>query len=181
MYRYLLLAILHLWMKYESCTLKATHIIVSEPKCWRTDRQTDRRTDRRTDKLIPVGRPPSSGALIKILPIPLEALNMFYKRFIANSTWLLYQNWPLPNFRRFQLSICDGCGMPAGHAYQIGHLVPSFFGTCLRSNCWNNFFLSFRDFSPWPSLGTFLILPLRMSASAFVKNQSFWLFQSEAV
>ena len=41
MYRYLPLTILHLCMKYESCTLKTTctQVIVSEPKCWRTDRQ----------------------------------------------------------------------------------------------------------------------------------------------
>ena len=33
--RYLPLAILQLCMKYESCTLKTTQVIVSEPKCWR--------------------------------------------------------------------------------------------------------------------------------------------------
>ena len=33
-YRYLPLTILHLCMKYESCTLKITQVIVSEPKCW---------------------------------------------------------------------------------------------------------------------------------------------------
>ena len=55
MYRYLTLTILHLCMKYESCTLKTTQVIVSEPKCWRTDRPT---ADR-----IPIGRPRSGGAL----------------------------------------------------------------------------------------------------------------------
>ena len=34
MYRYLPLTILHLCMKYESCTLKTTQVIVSDPKCW---------------------------------------------------------------------------------------------------------------------------------------------------
>ena len=33
MYRYLPLTILHLCMKYESCTLKTTQVIVSELKC----------------------------------------------------------------------------------------------------------------------------------------------------
>ena len=36
MYRYLPLTILHLCMKYESCTLKTTQVIVSEPKCWQS-------------------------------------------------------------------------------------------------------------------------------------------------
>ena len=36
MYRYLSLTILHLWMKYESCTLKTSPVIVSEPKCWKS-------------------------------------------------------------------------------------------------------------------------------------------------
>ena len=36
MYRYFCLAILHLWMKYDSCTLKTTQVIVSEPKCWQS-------------------------------------------------------------------------------------------------------------------------------------------------
>ena len=34
MYRYLPLTILHLYMKYESCMLKTTQVIMSEPKCW---------------------------------------------------------------------------------------------------------------------------------------------------
>ena len=34
MCRYLSLALLHLCMKYESCTLKTSQVIVSEPKCW---------------------------------------------------------------------------------------------------------------------------------------------------
>ena len=57
MYRYIPLCILHLWMKCESWTLKTTQVIVSEPKCWRTDRPkvlTDRRTHR-----IPIERPTS--------------------------------------------------------------------------------------------------------------------------
>ena len=29
-------AILHICMKYESCTLKTTQVIVSEPKCWQS-------------------------------------------------------------------------------------------------------------------------------------------------
>ena len=41
MYRYLPLAIMCLCMKYESCMLTTAQVIVSEPKCWRTDRQTD--------------------------------------------------------------------------------------------------------------------------------------------
>ena len=36
MYRYLPLAIPHPCMKYESCTLKTTQIIVSESKCWQS-------------------------------------------------------------------------------------------------------------------------------------------------
>ena len=35
-YRYLTVTILHLCMKYESCTLRTTQVIVSEPKCWQT-------------------------------------------------------------------------------------------------------------------------------------------------
>ena len=34
MYRYLPLAILYQCMKYESCMLKTTQVIMSEPKCW---------------------------------------------------------------------------------------------------------------------------------------------------
>ena len=36
MYICLPLTILHLCMKYQSCMLKTTHVIVSEPKCWQT-------------------------------------------------------------------------------------------------------------------------------------------------
>ena len=36
MYRYLPLTILHLCMKYESCKLKTSQVIVSEPKCWQS-------------------------------------------------------------------------------------------------------------------------------------------------
>ena len=36
MYRYLPLSILHLCMKYESCMLITTQVIVSEPKCWQS-------------------------------------------------------------------------------------------------------------------------------------------------
>ena len=37
MYRYLLLTIPHLCIKkYESCTLKTTQFIMSEPKCWQS-------------------------------------------------------------------------------------------------------------------------------------------------
>ena len=34
MYRYLPLTILHLGMKYGSCTVKTSQVIVSKPKCW---------------------------------------------------------------------------------------------------------------------------------------------------
>ena len=33
----------------------------------------------------------------------------------------------LPNFEWFSKNICDGCGMPTGHAYSPGHLVPSLW------------------------------------------------------
>ena len=36
MYRYLPSTSLHQWMIYESCTLKTTQVIVSEPKCWQS-------------------------------------------------------------------------------------------------------------------------------------------------
>ena len=36
MYRYLPLTILYLFMKYESCTLKTSPVIVSEPTCWQS-------------------------------------------------------------------------------------------------------------------------------------------------
>ena len=35
-YRYLSLATLHLCMKYESCTLKTSQVITSEPKSWQS-------------------------------------------------------------------------------------------------------------------------------------------------
>ena len=66
---YLPLPILHICMKYECCTLKITQVIVSEPKCWQTDGRTDSQTDRQMDgqtNLIPIGRPPTGGALIKV-------------------------------------------------------------------------------------------------------------------
>ena len=31
----------------------------------------------------------------------------------------------LTDYEWFPLSICNGCGMPAGNAYPSGHLVPS--------------------------------------------------------
>ena len=34
MYRNIYLTILHLYMKYETCTLKTIPVIASEPKCW---------------------------------------------------------------------------------------------------------------------------------------------------
>ena len=40
----------------------------------------------------------------------------------------------LPNFERFPLNICDGCGMPTGDAYSFGHLVPSLLN-CICSTC----------------------------------------------
>ena len=46
MYRYLPLNILHLCMKYESCSLKTTQVIVSEPKCWRTAGRKDRQMEK---------------------------------------------------------------------------------------------------------------------------------------
>ena len=36
MYRHLPFAILYLCMTYESCTLKTTQVIESEPKCWQS-------------------------------------------------------------------------------------------------------------------------------------------------
>ena len=39
-YRYLPLSILHLCMKYESCTLKTTQVTVPEPKCWQSSAVT---------------------------------------------------------------------------------------------------------------------------------------------
>ena len=36
MYRYLPFTILHLCIKYESCTLKTSQVIMSEPKCWQS-------------------------------------------------------------------------------------------------------------------------------------------------
>ena len=35
-YRYLPCTTLHLWLKYDSCTLKTAQLIVSEPKCWQS-------------------------------------------------------------------------------------------------------------------------------------------------
>ena len=37
--------------------------------------------------------------------------------------------------------------MPAGSAYPSGHMVPSLLGTCLWSNCWNQFSRTCRVFS----------------------------------
>ena len=57
MYSYVPLVILHLCMKYESCTLKTSQVIMSEPKCWWIDGRTNP---------IPIGHPPSGRALMKI-------------------------------------------------------------------------------------------------------------------
>ena len=78
-------------------------------------------------------------------------------------SWPWYRAWSSPNYECFRWSICKGCGMPAGNAYPSGHLVPSpFFGTCLCSNCLDQFSRTCRvfslDFSPWIPLGIFLIL-----------------------
>ena len=54
-----------------------------------------------------------------------------------------YRAWPWPNYEWFPSwpwIICNGYGMRAGNAYPFGHLVPSFLlGTCLCSNCWDQF------------------------------------------
>ena len=44
----------------------------------------------------------------------------------------------LPNYARFPLEICNGCGMPTEDAYSSRHLVLSHFGTCMCSNVETN-------------------------------------------
>ena len=51
----------------------------------------------------------------------------------------LYRACLSPNYGWFQWNICNGCGMQVGNAYLSGRHVPSFFGTCLCSNCWDQF------------------------------------------
>ena len=63
-------------------------------------------------------------------------------------SWPWYRAWPSPNNELFQWSVCNGCGIPAGNAYPSGHLVPSpLLGTCLCSNCWDQFPRTCRVFS----------------------------------
>ena len=40
----------------------------------------------------------------------------------------------LPYCVRFPWNICNGCGMPTEDAHSSGHLVLSYFGTCMCSN-----------------------------------------------
>ena len=54
MYRYVSLANLHLCMKYESCTLTTSQVIVPEPKCWQSSVAT-LTFDRLSPKCIYVG------------------------------------------------------------------------------------------------------------------------------
>ena len=60
------------------------------------------------------------------------------------------------------LSMCNGCGMPAGNAYPSGHLVPSpIVGLACAPIVENRFLelaMSLLDFSPRMPLGTFSIL-----------------------
>ena len=74
-------------------------------------------------------------------------------------TWPLYRAWPSPNHEWVPWSIGNGFCMPAGNAHPFGHLVPSpFLGTCLCSNCWDEFSQTYHVFSriftlnaPWYS------------------------------
>ena len=60
------------------------------------------------------------------------------------------------------VSICNGCGMPAGNAYPSGHLVPSPFWDLrmlqLMKTSFPELAVSFPNFPPWISLGIFSIL-----------------------
>ena len=45
------------------------------------------------------------------------------------------------------MSICDGCGLPAGNTYPSRHLALFLFWTCTCSTCWHQLFQNCRDFS----------------------------------
>ena len=78
-------------------------------------------------------------------------------------SWPWYRTWPLSNYEWFLLTICNGCGMPAGNAYPSGHLVPSpFWGLAVNvpivETSVTELAVSFPGFSSWISLGTFSVL-----------------------
>ena len=53
-----------------------------------------------------------------------DFLNQFFRLY--TELWP-YSIWPSSNKERFQLNICDGCGMPTRSAYTSGHLLPCPF------------------------------------------------------
>ena len=73
-------------------------------------------------------------------------------------SWPWYRTWPSPNYEWFPWSVCNGCGMPAGHAYPSGHLVPSHILELVYAPIVETSFpelaVSFLDFSPSIPLGT---------------------------
>ena len=73
-------------------------------------------------------------------------------------SWPWYQTWPSPNYEWLPWSVCNGGGMPAGHAYPSGHLVPShILGLVydpIVETSFHELAVSFLDFSPSIPLGT---------------------------
>ena len=67
-------------------------------------------------------------------------------------SWHWYRTWPSPNYEWFPWSVCNGCGMPAGHAYPSGHLVPSHILVLVYAPIGETSIpelaVSFLDFSP---------------------------------
>ena len=81
-------------------------------------------------------------------------------------SWPWYRAWPSPNYEWFSWSICNGCGYPAGNTYPSRHLIlSSLLGTCLCSNCWNQFNQTCRIFSPW-----IVQYPLVLSRFSLIAN-----------
>ena len=83
----------------------------------------------------------------------LQMLNDILKLNLGQLQWMC--NWSdftpivtsIPNLtltvsREIPRNICDSCNMQVWKACPPGHLVPSLFGTCIFSKCWDQFSLA---------------------------------------
>ena len=91
MYRYLPLTILRLCMKYESCTLKSTQVIMLEPKFWQSVVVT-LTFDLLTPKCIGIFLSPSCIFVWNMKAVPWKLLKLSCQNKSVNKVSL----WPRP-------------------------------------------------------------------------------------
>ena len=92
---------------------------------------------------------------------------------LSTNFMTLIPSMTFTDYEWFPWSICNGCGMPEGHAYPSGQLVPSpIVGLACASIVETRFLelaMSLLDFSPRIPLGTFSIL--LYSRKAYLQHQ----------